>query len=318
MSDWHSLIHATTKVDSTHKASAPGLAPLNHYTLLKLEGPDAAKFLQGQCSADVLALAEKETSFAAHCNAKGRMINCFLLARSGPEEFLLRVPTDTAEATLTQLNKYLIFSKATLKRADGMLGFAIIGPQAPEIAHQLSDSTATFSRHHSKTLTEYWAEANQTAPAIEISNYYTAKRSDWELSCIKLGIAELNAASIEQYLPQELNLDKIGGINFKKGCYTGQEVIARLHYRGKLKKHLYRGRVINDETLDHGTEITLEDGKTSIGHIVLSAQNKKHTEFLALVPDESTSNDTGYIPRLKTDTQKPRKIEWLKLPYAIP
>ncbi len=305
----------TASADQTH---ATQLYPLNQHIIAKIEGPDAAAFLQGQCTNDVEALAIGQTQHTAHCNHKGRVISSFVLSRESDTSFLLRFHKSLCETGINALAKYIVFSKAKLSSTT-LSAFAVIGPFPPEKSEEIQLSVQgaqlfQLSDEHTEIYVspERTSSLKNTFENVEIKN-----GDDWKSYLVTQGRCELEQESTELFLPQELNFDCTKAVNFKKGCYTGQEVIARLHYRGQAKKRLRRGYLepapLKDFTIDGKINVIDTSTNKNCGTVVLAA-NPQTTgfEFLAVVSNSSLSSECVL------DLISQVKIEWLELPYAIP
>jgi folate-binding protein YgfZ len=274
-----------------------------HYAFWQIKGPDAQTFLQGQITNDIDALEIGAVCFAAHCNPKGRVVSLFHVAKTADDSFLLKIPSTLAGIATQQLAKYMVFSKAELSELS-CFSFCTVKP-LETTAHCKS---AIAIQQYADGNTEYWFDSNSTNVITDLT--FTDNNS-WNLRRIELGIAEITPEQSEQYLPQELNLDLTSGLSFKKGCYTGQEIIARLHYRGKSKKRLVRGTI--DHRLEELSEIFTQSDNKKVGAIINVACEEARSEFLALINVDSI--DQHCVVEHASDTTK---IEWLTLPYAIP
>lgn len=181
---------------------------------LTLAGPDAAKFLQGYLTCDTDALAEEAALPMAYCNIKGRVLaNGWASGR--PERVSLFVHASVAEALSAHLSKYLLFSRSKLERAPNraLLGASMRGGvELPPLGRVL-------------------------APTADDGPF-----ADVDRLCIDAGFAVVSAPVSERFLPQMLGLTDIGAVNFEKGCYLGQEVVARAQYRGEVKRRIRRYR----------------------------------------------------------------------------
>lgn len=165
----------------------------NNYALLRIEGKDACKFLQGQFTCDVNSLTEGGFTLGAHCNAKGRIMSLFRFFTLNSQYYML-MPADVIQVAYDTLKKYALFSKVNLAIED----------------------TDT------------------------INNYpFTFSAATQHASDIKKGIPRLYPDTIGQFLPHYINLPQLGGVSFTKGCYTGQEIIARMQHRGNIKQRMY-------------------------------------------------------------------------------
>lgn len=227
--------------------------------VLQISGPDAGKFLQGQLTADVLALSTGQQSWAASCTPQGRMRALFRLLRR-EDDFLLLMPRAVVAPLLDALKKYAVFFKASLQDASaqfqiwGLLGSAT--PAGPVPSWSLTP-LATLAR------TLVVMPAAEAAPAL--SGTTTPTTSWWQAECLA-GEPAVYPETIEKLLPHHINLPGIGGVSFTKGCYTGQEIVARMEYRGKIKTHLQRAEVRHAGELTPG--LAVRAGEREVGELV--------------------------------------------------
>lgn len=224
--------------------------PSGNLELLQLSGPDAVQFLQGQITCDVANLADGATMRGAACNNKGRVFACFLLLRRGDDFLLVCNPGITAPF-LTQLSKYLPFYKCELRQmTTGCALHGITSPQLDALYPALGLPPAqpgTVCNHNSGWLARLDAERallslpeNMALPWPPEHEVQQLSASEWLALELLHGHYPLQPEDLERFTPQELHLDRHDYVSFSKGCYTGQEIVARMHYRGKTKKQLYR------------------------------------------------------------------------------
>ncbi len=301
------------------------LTNLSHQSLLSIKGPDSANFLQGQITCDVNDLAQNICPQGAQCNLKGRVIGNFRIASTiDTETIFMRMHHSVVHKVFETLKKYSVFSKLELtNQSDQWQRFGIFGPKAAEILKAQTDLSLNINSTYHATDSlillkladeryECWVKNNNAkklwltleAKCSLINSAY------WSLLDIQAGWVEIQQTTSELFTPQALNLPFINAVNFKKGCYTGQEVVARLHYRGSLKKHLYRvsitadtppkvcDRIMNDSGVKHGEIITTEPAAAGT------------YEALAMLPSNSAC-PISLAGSVKT-------IQRLSLPYAIP
>ena len=284
---------------------------LTDYRVARLEGPDAKKFLQGQCTNDVDALKDGTAQLSAHCNHKGRMISSFYLSRETPDSFLLRIHESLADITLPALKKYLVFSKAELTLTQFEV-FVLVSEEMKSTVAKLNEVPSfELNESHREIYVSNHSEKEQL---LELAAAEFLPKSSWLSYQQKHGRIDLNSETTERFLPQELNYDCIDAVSFKKGCYTGQEIIARLHYRGQSKKRLYRGHTKAEAGVlgPNHTIIDTGSGK-ACGSVILAVESEENgCDFLAVV--NRTSLDSDCVLELTN----PLKIQWLGLPYAIP
>lgn len=298
---------------------------LEHESLISIAGPDATKFLQGQVTCDVQTLT-RTASLGAHCTHKGRMLFSFFAAATNPENIYLRLPSEQTETALAALNKYIVFSKAKTAELTGWKKIGIWGENAPDIIDALtasppktdgafdhSDSYIIIKLSNSRF--ECWL-APETPLPDDLLSQHNATQTDsvhWQLLDIQQGIGHIYTGNTEQLIPQMLNYQVLGGISFTKGCYTGQEVVARMQYHGKLKRHMYRMQTtLNGTTPLPGAPIYSKASTQSVGNIVLARPTPTTTEALIVATDVSVETGDCYL-----DPEHQQKLTLLELPYAI-
>lgn len=241
---------------------------LPEFGFLAITGRDALKFLQGYTTCDLATVVPGSPGIGATCNIQGRMLTNYRIAAI-ETGFLLRMHHSLIEPTISFLKKYIVFSKAELLDASttyhcyGRTSTANATDDAlvADLATALViDVDAAGERQ------EYWSTQDFSITHDQI------QRDAWHLAELEAGFVWLDSTSIEEYIPQMLNLDALGGISFKKGCYLGQEIVARMQYRGQLKRKLHRGQVSIEasEKVQPGTPILSATGSTA-GKVVASA-----------------------------------------------
>jgi len=265
------------------------LSHLDHYRFLRVSGPDAQSFLQGQCSCDFRELDIGEATLGTHCNPKGRMISSFLAAKTGDDNYVLRLHKSLVDIALAAFKKYAVFSKLSLNATEDLLAFGLIGPGADSAKL----APVQLRKAHHPELIEIWVATSDReswkAPAL------TACGSQaWELQQLRIGLCEIRAGSSELFIPQELGMEKWGALSFKKGCFTGQEVIARLHYKGQIKKILAPAKVSRSSALAEGLALK-NAGGDEIGQVVNWAPVETHGELLALVNNSAILQEEAWI-----------------------
>ena len=225
-----------------------GVAPLPHLGILRVEGTDAANFLHNQLTNDVLLMKEGQCRLAAFCNAKGRMQASFVLYKRSAEEVLLISRKDLIAQTIKRLSMFVLRAKAKL--SDASDEFQLCGLAGDAVRDVLSAgtlSTEPWQRHplaHADVLTLYPAlnqpRALWLAPVgVAAPTGAALSASLWQIGEVMSGIAWVERATFEAFVPQMLNYESVEGVNFKKGCYPGQEVVARSQFRGTLKRRAF-------------------------------------------------------------------------------
>lgn len=275
--------------------SAPYAHPLTHHAVLAVRGPDAAKFLQGQLTCNINYLSPSQASLGARCTVKGRMLASFYIAMQD-DDFLLILPSEQLEALRADLAKYAVFSKITISDASAAWQLFGLSTDAPLIdAWRLGEHAAQCAQHehglmirlHDGRALLCLASSIDSAPLL--SGLTTADANTWQLANIQAGLAEVTAATRDLFIPQMLALQSLGGVSFKKGCYTGQEIVARMQYLGRLKRHLQRLQAAADTPLQAGMELFSPVHSSSVGEVVCAARHGDQQELLAVVQDDAVS-----------------------------
>lgn len=223
-----------------------GVTALSHLGVIRVEGPDAASFLHGQLTQDFALLEASEARLAALCTAKGRVIASFIGIRPEPDRIVLVCSRDILAASLKRLSMYVLRAKARL--SDASAEFALYGLTGTALAANGLDAGAlpgrasTIGEAHAVTLypSDGVPRALWIAPAGSPAPQGTEiDLATWQWSEVRSGIVTLSAPVVEAFVPQMINYESVGGVNFKKGCYPGQEIVARSQFRGTLKRRTY-------------------------------------------------------------------------------
>jgi len=222
-----------------------GIAPLSHLGVIRVEGEDAAKFLHGQLTQDFALLGMDRARLAAFLSAKGRMQASFIGFKRSATEVLLVCNRDLLPATLKRLSMFVMRAKAKLTDATG--DFALYGIAGDALNAVAGSAQPAWSKADLGTATVvHLYPANGTPRALWVAPATEPKPAGpvldatlWLWSEVHSGVATLTTPVVEAFVPQMLNYESVGGVNFKKGCYPGQEVVARSQFRGTLKRRAY-------------------------------------------------------------------------------
>lgn len=241
-----------------------GVACLPHLGVLRVEGDDATRFLQGQLTQDVALLRPDEARLAAYCTPKGRMQASFVVFKRSDAEILLLMSRDILEATRKRLSMFVLRAKAKLIDASpdhvlyGLAGSAAesaVAPAAPWTRADHGAATAIRLYPADGRPRALWvAPAGSpppTGPALDPAL--------WQWGEVRSGVATVTAPIVEDFVPQMLNYESVGGVSFKKGCYPGQEVVARSQFRGALKRRAYLAHA--DAPLQAGQDVFHESDR---------------------------------------------------------
>lgn len=301
-------------------ASSPttALALLDHERILQVEGVDATRFLQGQLSCDVVALPSGGSILGSRCNPKGRMQSSFRLLKLSDERYLLAMTAELLKPQQADLAKYAAFFKVQLSDStDQWVRLGLWGSHTEEalaaidISREASNPAAGQAISIDDTTVELWLPASR-AHAIAIILTQQAEPvtlNAWQLQQIRLGIGQVHSQTRESFIPQMLNLQQLGGVSFHKGCYTGQEIVARMQYLGKLKRRMYRLTGTATDLPAPGTSIINSTNDQAVGEVVVAALTDEGMELLAVLQNEAAQLPTLAIP----DSIEP--LQLATLPY---
>ncbi|CRM74547.1 tRNA-modifying protein YgfZ [Pseudomonas sp. 24 E 13] len=296
---------------------------LTHEGVLAVRGADAAKFLQGQLTCNLNYLSDTQASLGARCTQKGRMQSSFRILLQG-DGVLLAMASELLEPQLADLKKYAVFSKSKLTdESAAWVRFGLAHADQALSALGLTLPVETDSVVRSETLiairvspgrAELWAPAEHTESLLSqlAATLPQAELNEWLLGQIRAGIGQVMPQTRELFIPQMLNLQAVGGVSFKKGCYTGQEIVARMQYLGKLKRRLYRLSMVAAQLPEPGTALFAPSHNSSIGEVVIAAKADQSIELLAVLQAEAADNGDIRLGSLEGPG-----LQLLDLPYAL-
>jgi len=295
------------------RVSVSGLvfSDLGHYGIIAVHGKDAGSFLQSQFSNDIGALDAGHSQLDAYCTPKGRMLGLMRVFRLG-DSYYLRLPADTLEAVIQRLRMYVMRAAVTLE--DASENFLRIGVSGEDAVEQLQAVTGKVPQQDGEAcqagdLTvlripgiqprfEVYAASLKSAQSLwDALNVHGAPvgESAWRLLEILAGLPAVYAATVEMFVPQMANLQLVDGVSFKKGCYPGQEIVARMQYLGTLKRRMYLGRIASGETPRPGDPLfCAADSEQPVGRIV-DAQPHPDGDIAALAVLQIASAEAGDV-----------------------
>jgi folate-binding protein YgfZ len=306
------------------------LVPLESLGALRIGGRDRITFLQGQLSADVTRLAAERSLLAGYHNPQGRVLAILRLVALAPDEVLAILPRELVAAVRSRLSAFILRSKVTLAEDSAAWQFAgLVGPAAPgaasdpSVAPQLPQGASAVAQVGATLAVRVGAEPGRwllVTPATAVhreppAGFESCVRASpelWRRLAIESGEPQVYAATSGEFVAQMLNLDSLGAIAFDKGCYTGQEVVARAHYRGRIKRRLQRFETAEPVPLQPGDAGALADGRTFrvVDAVRASAGG---CEFLAVAPLAA-----GAAPDTAVQAPGALRAAQLPLPYALP
>jgi folate-binding protein YgfZ len=265
---------------------------LNKTSTIKVEGDDRVQFLQGQLTQDINLISQNKALYAGFCNPKGRVL-AFMLCYLNHESIHIQIDSSVQEFILQKLRMYILRSKVSLNLVNetftciGFVGSkALLAKKIQPPKNYLdiiqSDGIMIMRLGIDDDRYQLMGETSKINDFMKLnfSEYSSMSFDDWNNLNILDGIPEIYPTTQEAFIPQSLNMDLIEGINFNKGCYTGQEIVARTHYLGRVKRRMYRAFIKSQVDLNPGDQILNKNGE-EIGQLVRSAkQNGDKTNML--------------------------------------
>ncbi len=254
---------------------------LDYLAIIEVSGVDSAKFLQGQLTCNVNDLSDSQASIAAFCTAKGRVISSLIIIKTAAG-FCLLLPASLLDKVLKKLQMYVL--RSAVKLIDQRQQWAVYGlqtqasanPEEPRFSVNQSDF---ITIKLPSALSRYLLIKPIQSPVI----VNQASNDVWRYQDIVDGLPWFDFEQSEQYTPQMLNIDQLGGISFTKGCYTGQEIVARTHYLGKPKRSLFAAQSNQLLALpSDGCAVLDSQTQQTVGH-VLTAQHYRQQTYLLIV-----------------------------------
>ena len=295
-----------------------GVAHLSHLGIIKIEGEDAAKFIHGQLTQDFSLLDLHTARLAAFCSAKGRMQASFIGFKRSTTEILLVCSKDLLPSTLKRLSMFVMRAKARLSDASGEYElFGLVGNATKPIAGYADSVWARADIDTSTFVNLYPADgaprqllvAPSSAPAPQGQ---TLSLETWLWTEVRSAVATLSTPVFEAFVPQMLNYESVGGVNFKKGCYPGQEVVARSQFRGTLKRRAFV--VHADSAMAVGDEVFGAEADSQPVATVVQVAPAPNGGFDAIVSAQLSAVERG---TLHHGSNSGPALHMLPLPYAL-
>jgi folate-binding protein YgfZ len=306
------------------------MADLSYQGIISARGEDTVKFLQGQLTSDVRKVNGYHSQLSAYCSPKGRVLACMRIFKHS-DAYFLQMPASVLESTLTRLRKYILFAKVALEdESDSLLRIGVsgahteqelrktIGKLPEKLSAVVNSEGLTIIRLAGhKPRFEVIGDADPIEELWSMLNVYAAPvgTNAWSLLDIRAGIPNIFPETGDSFVPQMLNLDAIGAVSFQKGCYTGQEVVARTQYLGKLKRRLYRAHIMDNQAPVPGDPLVAAnaEGVHSVGKVVEAQPSSEGGfELLAVVMVENANRNNVHI-----GSADGPPLEFLNLPYSL-
>lgn len=297
-----------------------GACRLDDWGLIRASGPDAASFLHAQLTNDVAHLGADQARLAGYCSPKGRLLASFVVWRDAGGDLLLACSADVLPATLKRLRMFVLRAKCVLSDASGDL--ALYGVVGARPGTWLGDAAlgAAWSRHErdgcsAVVLPQAAGCTRVLCAATAPPDLPALPGSVWRWLEVRSGIARIEAATAEQFVPQMLNYELLGGVDFRKGCYPGQEIVARSQYRGSIKRRSVLFEL--DAGATAGQEVFHSDDPAQPAGMVVNASVPPAgvaDGSLALVEVKLAALGGGSLHLGAVDGPALRRVE---MPYAL-
>jgi folate-binding protein YgfZ len=303
------------------------ICQLSQFELIHFFGEEAQVFLHNQLTCDVAGLKPGGSTYGGYCTPKGRVLATFLLWRS-EHGFFLQLPSPLREPIRKQISKYILRSR--VKAADASADWAIYGVAgkdasalvqratglAPKAVHGVVHSADTMVIRLPGDRYQIVAAREKAVWIRELlaADAETTDPDYWEWLDIRAGVPVILLATQEEFVPQMVNLDLIGGVSFEKGCYPGQEIVSRMHHRGTLKQRMYLASIASNGRPQPADKLYSPDfGEQACGTIV-NATRSPEGGYDALAVIQVSSAERGEV-RLKSPAGPALKL--LPLPYLV-
>ena len=288
--------------------------------IVRVSGTDARTFLQGQFTSDIQNLDKNQTQLSGYCTPKGRLLAIFRIIPH-ENDLLLVLPRELLAGICKRLQLYVLRADVQLQDISDDFGICeLAGPNIAAWVPGLPDIDNSVVRTDELSITRLPGDrlrlcvigpmAALNTLRTQADQHITSVPAEaWRLLDIRAGLPTIYAATSEMFVPQMTNLHQVGGVSFKKGCYTGQEVVARMHYLGKQKKQLYRLHITTEASLQIGQPLYTPDSRGQAvgtiadqspcpdgGYEVLAVCQTNSIQQLSLIPDGSTNSDICQRP----------------------
>lgn len=303
-------------------SSQNNLIDLTDLGLIRVSGKDAKQFLQGQLTCNLEEINTQQSRLGLHCDIKGRIIASFRLFFYQNDYYFL-LPQSMQSLLLTSLQKYAVFSKVTLGITQDWQKFGLYGPTIKHTLEKLGlyvpkENEVAESNHQLNLSipgpaprTILLTRMNDSIDLMDVK-FKQHRLEYWHLLDIMAGIPTIYPETSGQFTPHQLNFPEIGGVSFNKGCYIGQEIIARTHYLGKSKSRLYRVSFPGNDPFLPGTVLLENDQKTETGTLIMSAKEQKNRyQGLVCLQTQAISHT------IRLNSLEGPKLDFLELPYFV-
>ena len=259
---------------------------LDHFSIISISGADSTEFIQGQMTQDISAIGDDEARMTAILNPQGRVMSTALIMH-WDDSIILVLNKDTVDDLIVWLSRFILRSKVTVSRLEAHI-YGLNQNLANIESDSLDLEKEIFCLRSIETDAERTLLITKSLHDFSKSSITTMSSRNWQLADIQAGIPIIYKENIAKFIPQMVNLDLINGISFNKGCYTGQEIVARVQHRGKIKRRMFHISTQQSNTeIRPGTPVLL--GDSEVGTIIQSEQHKSQIHSLAVIRDDASN-----------------------------
>jgi hypothetical protein len=304
------------------------LCDLSQFGTLKVSGEEAQKFLQNLLSNDITAVNAKTAQLSSFNSPKGRMMATFLIWQNGGDYFL-QLPRSLSAAMLKRLSMYVMRAKVNISDvSDEMVCLGLSGITAPHLIKQHFSASPeqdwAVIQHDEASIIRIASNRFQICTPSQHASVWWSRLAAaaqpagsvcWDWLNIRAGIPVITPATQEQFVLQMANLDILGGVSFKKGCYPGQEIVARTHYLGKQKRRMFLAHIESDSAVAAGNELFSAEMAGQACGMVVNASPAPGGGFDLLAVMQISSHETGNV---HFQSLQGAKLGFLPLPYSLP
>lgn len=297
-----------------------GILKLPHLGIIKAIGPEAASFLNGQLTNDLLHMAAGEVKPAAYCAPNGKMLASFIVIKTTPETFLLICSADILESALKRLNMFVLRAKVQLSHANDFTVYGLI--KSADLTDMPNWSSSEKNQQLTIQIPPVQGFSRQlliTSDEVPLHDSQELNAETWHWLYVCSGMIMINQSLYDQYIPQMLNYESIDAVSFNKGCYPGQEVISRSQFRGTLKRRAYL--VHATQEIQEKQEVFMipdsapSEKTNSIGNIIATAPNPKGGWDAIAVLRLNSSDDHLTLSSIISESNVNNLVTLKPLPY---
>lgn len=302
------------------------ISDISHLGLLRIEGEDSQSFLQGQFSNDVRDVSHSQAQYSSYCTPKGRMQASFLLWLNDDGNYYLQLPRETLVGLQKKLAMYVMRSKVKITDvSDEYVRFMVAGVEAKKAIEAILGGDApsslrinqgvgfkVISLEENRFEIVASAEQGQTLWTKLATHCKPVGSQCWDWLNIQAGIPVIYNATQEEFIPQMVNFELIGGVNFRKGCYPGQEIVARTQHLGKTKRRMYLAHIAASDAPQPGDPLFYAEGDGQARIVDAERSPQGGYDVLAVIPIAAV--ETGTI---HWHSQDGPLLNFLALPYPV-